>query len=649
MTIAAKSLEELSIDTIRTLSIDTVQKANSGHPGLPLGAAPMAYVLWQRHLSHNPRDPRWPDRDRFVLSAGHGSALLYSLLHLTGYDLTLDDLKAFRQWESRTPGHPEVHLTPGVEATTGPLGQGTANAVGMAMAERFLAHRFNRPGHEIVNHRTFCLVGDGDLMEGISSEAASLAGHLKLGRLIYLYDDNHVTLDGPAQQSFTEDVLARYAAYGWQVLRVENGNTDLDGIDRAIQTAVSQEERPTIVAVRTTIGYGSPHKAGTSAAHGSPLGAEEVALTKKALGWEWTDPFHIPKEALEHLRSAVAPGRKGRGGLAAPLRGVREGLSGAGGTVARRGEGRAAEGLGRGPSEVEGGRVARDPRGLREGPQRDRQTRAVASRGRRGPFGVDEDQDRGRGRVRRLDGRGEQHPLRRARARDGRDRQRHVLPRGSASLRRHVLLLLGLHAPVDPPGGAVAPADDLRLDARLDRTRRGRPHPPGRRAAHVAAGDAALRDPPPGRRERVGRGVARGPRAPRGPGRPRLLPSERARPRPVGREGRRVARRLHPGGGLGRKAPAHPDGHGLGAPARRGRAPEARGGGDPDPGRFDAVLGVLRRAAARVPRRSPAAGRESAALDRSRSDPRMAEVRRRRGRLDRRRPLRRLGARRNRS
>jgi transketolase len=303
-----KSLEELSIDTIRTLSIDAVQKANSGHPGLPLGAAPMAYVLWQRHLRHNPRDPHWPDRDRFVLSAGHGSALLYSLLHLTGYDLTLDDLKAFRQWDSRTPGHPEAHLTPGVEATTGPLGQGTANAVGMAIAERWLAARFNRPGHAIVDHRTFCMVGDGDLMEGISSEAGSLAGHLKLGKLTYLYDDNHVTLDGPARQSFTEDVLARYAAYGWQVLRVENGNTDLDSIERAIQAAVSQQERPTMIAVRTTIGYGSPHKAGTNAAHGSPLGVEEVTLTKKALGWEWSDPFHIPDEALGHLRSAVEKG-----------------------------------------------------------------------------------------------------------------------------------------------------------------------------------------------------------------------------------------------------------------------------------------------------------------------------------------------------
>jgi transketolase len=305
-----RSLDELCVNTIRTLSIDAVQKANSGHPGLPLGAAPMAYVLWQRYLRHNPRDPRWPDRDRFVLSAGHGCMLLYSLLHLTGYDLTLDDIKAFRQWESRTPGHPEVLLTPGVEATTGPLGQGAANSVGMAIAERWLAHRFNRPGHTIVDHRTFTLVGDGDLMEGISSEASSLAGHLKLGKLTFLYDDNHVSLDGPTSWSFTEDVLRRYEAYGWQVLRVEDGNTDLDAIDAAIRTAVSQTERPTFIAVRTTIGYGSPHKAGTNAAHGSPLGAEEVALTKKALGWEWTEPFTIPEEALRHFRTAVERGRE---------------------------------------------------------------------------------------------------------------------------------------------------------------------------------------------------------------------------------------------------------------------------------------------------------------------------------------------------
>jgi transketolase len=306
----AKSLDELCVDTIRTLAIDAVQKADSGHPGLPLGAAPMAYVLWQKHLRHNPRDPQWPDRDRFVLSAGHGCMLLYCLLHLTGYDLTLDDLKQFRQWGSRTPGHPEFRMTPGVEATTGPLGQGTANAIGMAIAERVLAHRFNRPGHEIINHRTFALVSDGDLMEGISGEAASLAGHLGLSKLVYLYDDNNVTLDGPTSVTFTEDVAKRYEAYQWNVLRVRDGNTDLEEIDRAIVAAMAETKRPSIILVHTTIGYGSPHKAGTSAAHGSPLGKEEVALTKKALGWQWEEPFYEPPEAVAHFREALESGRK---------------------------------------------------------------------------------------------------------------------------------------------------------------------------------------------------------------------------------------------------------------------------------------------------------------------------------------------------
>ena len=309
MSTVRKSVDELCVDTIRTLAIDAVQKAESGHPGLPLGAAPMAYVLWQRFLKHNPADPEWADRDRFVLSAGHGCMLLYCLLYLTGYDLTLDDLKAFRQWGSRTPGHPEWLLTPGVEATTGPLGQGTANAIGMAVAERALAARFNRPGHEIVNHRTFAIVSDGDLMEGISGEASSLAGHWKLGKLTFLYDANQVTLDGPASMAFTEDVARRYEAYGWQVLRVEDGNTDLDAIDEALQRATFDAGRPSIIIVRTTLGYGSPHKAGTSEAHGSPLGKEEVALTKKALGWEWEEPFFVPPEALEQFRAAVGRGR----------------------------------------------------------------------------------------------------------------------------------------------------------------------------------------------------------------------------------------------------------------------------------------------------------------------------------------------------
>jgi transketolase len=305
-----QDIAQLAVNTIRTLAIDAVQKANSGHPGLPMGAAPMAYVLWQRHLRHNPHDPHWPDRDRFVLSAGHGSMLLYVLLHLTGYDLGLDDLKAFRQWGSRTPGHPEAFLTPGVEATTGPLGQGTANAVGMAIAERALAHRFNRPGHTIVDHRTFCVVGDGDLMEGISGEAASLAGHLKLGKLIYLYDCNHVSLDGPTSMAFTEDVGARYAAYGWQVLRVERGDTDFDGIDRALQEAEADTTRPSMIVITTTIGYGAPKKQGTSEAHGSPLGPEEVAAAKRALGFDPEKFFVIPSDAAAHFKSAVDRGAK---------------------------------------------------------------------------------------------------------------------------------------------------------------------------------------------------------------------------------------------------------------------------------------------------------------------------------------------------
>lgn len=300
----------LCINTLRTLSIDMVEKASSGHPGLPLGAAPMAYVLWHRHLRFDPSAPGWPNRDRFVLSAGHGSALLYSLLHLAGYDLTMEDLGAFRQWASRTPGHPESGCAPGVEATTGPLGQGTANAVGMAVAERMLAHRFNRPGHTIVDHYTYALVSDGDLMEGISAEAGSLAGHWKLGKLIYLYDSNDVSLDGPTSMAFTEDVAKRYQAYRWQVLRVEEGNTDIGAVDAAIAEAKADGRRPSLVVVRTTLGYGSPNKQGKSIAHGSPLGAEEAALTKKALGWDPDRSFHVPDEAREHFQIALGRGKR---------------------------------------------------------------------------------------------------------------------------------------------------------------------------------------------------------------------------------------------------------------------------------------------------------------------------------------------------
>jgi len=304
------SIDELCVNTIRTLAIDMIQKANSGHPGLPLGAAPMVYVLWKHHLRYNPKDPKWPNRDRFILSAGHGSALLYSLLHLTGYDVSLNDLKSFRQWGSNTPGHPESFLTPGVEVTSGPLGQGAANAVGMAIAERALAARFNRPGYDIVDHYTYALVSDGDLMEGICAEASSLAGHLKLGKLVFLYDSNDVSLDGPTSLTFsTEDAGKRYEAYGWQVLRVNHGNTDLAAIDEAIMEAKADVSRPSLIIIKTTLGYGSPKKAGKADAHGSPLGEEEVVLTKKALGWEWDKPFHIPDNALALFRMAIYNGR----------------------------------------------------------------------------------------------------------------------------------------------------------------------------------------------------------------------------------------------------------------------------------------------------------------------------------------------------
>ena len=296
------------INTIRMLAVDAVQKANSGHPGLPMGGAPMAYVLWTRFLKHNPGDPHWPDRDRFVLSAGHGSMLLYALLYLTGYGVSLDDLKQFRQWGSITPGHPEYGLTPGVETTTGPLGQGFTNGVGMAMAEAHLAARFNTAAHKLVDHYTYAIVSDGDLMEGVAAEAASLAGHLKLGKLIYLYDNNHISLDGSTDMAFTEDVGRRFEAYGWQVLRVEDGNTDLDAIEAAIKAAQADTGRPSLIMVTTTIGYGSPNKANSAKSHGSPLGADEVALTKKNLGWPQEPAFLVPEDVLAFFRQAVARG-----------------------------------------------------------------------------------------------------------------------------------------------------------------------------------------------------------------------------------------------------------------------------------------------------------------------------------------------------
>ncbi|MGA2140930.1 MAG: transketolase [Brevinematales bacterium] len=304
----SKELDQLSVNTIRFLAVDGVQKAESGHPGMPMGAAPMAYVLWTRFLKHNPLDPGWIDRDRFVLSAGHGSMLLYSLLHLTGYDLSLDELKNFRQWGSRTPGHPESALTPGVESTTGPLGQGLGNSVGMAAAEAWLSARFNRPGHNIIDHYTFTIAGDGDMMEGVASEAASLAGHLKLGKLICLYDDNRITLSASTGVSFTDDTARRYEAYGWHAQAVSDGN-DLEAIENAIAAAKNEKGKPSIIIVHTYIGYGSPSKQGKFESHGSPLGISEVKKTKEALGWP-DRQFYIPDEALAVFRQSLEKGKK---------------------------------------------------------------------------------------------------------------------------------------------------------------------------------------------------------------------------------------------------------------------------------------------------------------------------------------------------
>ncbi len=303
------TLDQICINTIRFLSVDAVEKARSGHPGMPMGAAPMAYILWTRFLNHNPSNPGWWNRDRFVLSAGHGSMLLYSLLYLTGYDLPLDQILQFRQWGSMTPGHPERSLAPGVETTTGPLGQGFANGVGMAIAESHLAACYNRTGYNVTDHFTYAIVSDGDLMEGVSSEAASLAGHLKLGKLIYLYDDNSVSLSATTNIASTEDCAERFRAFGWHTQRVEDGN-DLESIDSAIRAARAETERPSLLLVKTHLGYGSPHKQDTFEAHGSPLGPEEVKLAKQKLGWPVDPPFYVPREALDHFREALERGRK---------------------------------------------------------------------------------------------------------------------------------------------------------------------------------------------------------------------------------------------------------------------------------------------------------------------------------------------------
>jgi transketolase len=314
MAVATQTLEELCINSIRFLAIDAVEKAKSGHPGLPMGAAPMAFVLWDKFLRVNPKNPNWFNRDRFVLSAGHGCMLQYALMHLVGFDsVSLDDIKQFRQWGSRTPGHPENFETPGIEVTTGPLGQGIANAVGLAMAEAHLAAKFNKPDLTLVDHYTYVILGDGCNMEGVSGEACSLGGHLGLGKLIALYDDNHISIDGNTAISFTEDVSKRFEAYGWHVLHVENGNTDLEAIAAAIAAAKAVPDKPTMIKVTTTIGYGSPNKQNTGGVHGAPLGGDEIKLTKENLGWSYGE-FEVPGDALAHMRKAIERGASAEAG-----------------------------------------------------------------------------------------------------------------------------------------------------------------------------------------------------------------------------------------------------------------------------------------------------------------------------------------------
>src|SRR5947199_1363649 len=305
----SQSIEQLCVNAIRMLSVDAVEKAKSGHPGAPMGLAPTAYLLWTGFMKYNPRNPSWPDRDRFVLSAGHGSMLLYSMLYLTGYDVPLEEIQRFRKWESRTPGHPERGITPGVETTTGPLGQGFGNGVGMAIAEAYLAARYNRPGFEIVDHLTYGIVSDGDLMEGVAAEAASIAGHLKLGKLIYLYDNNHISLAASTDLTFTEDCAKRFESYGWHTQAVEDGN-DLEALDRALRAARTETAWPSLILVRPHIGFGSPGKQDTFEAHGAPLGEEEVKLTKQKLGWSAEPPFFIPDEALAHFRESMTKGQR---------------------------------------------------------------------------------------------------------------------------------------------------------------------------------------------------------------------------------------------------------------------------------------------------------------------------------------------------
>ena len=609
MTLPTDQLERLAVDTIRTLSIDGVQQANSGHPGAPMGMAPMTFALWTKHLRHAPTDPAWPNRDRFVLSAGHASMLLYSMLHLTGYAVSLDDLKSFRQWGSITPGHPEYGMTPGVEATTGPLGQGLVNGVGMAIAERRLAGEFNRPGHEVIDHRTYVICSDGDLQEGITAEAASLAGHLKLGKLIALYDDNRIQLDGPTAWTFTEDVVARFDAYGWHTQRVDDGN-DVAAINAAIEAAKA-DDRPSLIAVHTTIGYGSPNKAGSQKAHGAPLGPDEVRLTKEAYGWDPDKTFFVPEEAGELFLRAVDAGKAARGRMGCRPRRLRRRLPGRGR--------RAAPPRRRPP----GGRLGRRAQRLRDrirgrDPQREPGPDPVARRPVPELFGGSADLSESN--LTDVKALGHDHF---EAAHAGRNIRFGVREHAMGGIANGIAYHGGFlpycatfmtfsdyMRGLRPDRGAVEPPRGLRLDPRLRGPRRGRPDPPAGRALRRPARDPEPVVRPPGRRERDRRGLgARGGaavdrRRDERPGGPGAHPPEAADP--AGHDGARARGRppgrVRPARGRGRHAGADPDRDGLGAAPvlRRRRGP--RGRRHAHARREPPLLGALRGPGRGVPR-----------------------------------------------
>ncbi len=471
-----RALEQLGIAVIRGLAMDAPQQANSGHPGTAMALAPLGHVLFTRIMHHDPADPAWPDRDRFVLSAGHASILLYSLLYLTGYGLTLDDLRAFRQWGSRTPGHPEVHLVPGVEVTTGPLGQGFANAVGMALAERWLRARF---GPEVIDHRVFAICSDGDLMEGISHEAASLAGHLGLGRLVCVYDDNHITIDGSTDLAYSDDVPARFRAYGWHVEALGEVANDTDALEAALRRAMAVEDRPSLLVLRSHIGWPAPTKTDTAAAHGSPLGEEEVRATKQLLGLPPEKQFWVPEEVLAFYRRCAARGaerhrawRERPRGLARQIAGVRRGR-----------------------------RSDRHPPRHQAVPRRHGGAPARARVGRRRPHREHRSRaGRWQYPVATRPG-GQPGPLRDPGARHGRGHDRHGPARWRPPGGRHFLRVQRLHAPVRPPRRPVRGARGVPVEPRLGGPGRGRPHAPADRAAGGHAGHAQPSRPAAGGRQ----------------------------------------------------------------------------------------------------------------------------------------------------